>query len=65
MIIKAKITSRGGQQKTAYYKHTSNGKPIFCSRADAARFDADTAQKVLAHLKVMDSRFSDAELVES
>ena len=65
MIIKTKVETRTGQIKTAYYKHTSGGKPVCGSKGDAAHFNKEMAEKVLAQLKVIDHRFVEAEMVEA
>ena len=58
MMIKLKVDNI-----TKYYQHTSSGRPILASRGMAAQMDEATAKTVLAHLKVIDSRFKDAEIV--
>lgn len=58
MIIRLKDNNR-----TKYYKHTSNGKPMLGSKGDAANFPPEMAQKILSHLRQIDARFKEAELV--
>lgn len=58
MLIKLKDNNR-----SKYYQHTSAGKPILGARGKAANLDEATAKKVLEHLKVIDARFAEAELV--
>lgn len=59
MIIKTKIDHR-----TKYYKYmSSTGKPALGSKQEAAAFSPEQAEKVLAHLKAIDHRFAEAELV--
>jgi len=49
--------------RTKYYKHTSAGKPILGAKSQAAAFNEEQAKKVLEHLRVIDARFNEAELV--
>lgn len=65
MIIKTKIESRSGGMRTAYYKHTSGGKPVCGSKNQAAHFNTEMAKKVLSQLQTIDARFAEAELVEA
>jgi len=58
MMIRLKVDN-----KTKYYQHTSSGKPILAGKGMAAQLDSATAEKVLEHLKLIDHRFKDAELV--
>ena len=58
MIIKLKDNNR-----TKYYQHTSNGRPILGAKGLAANFDRELGQKVLEHLRQLDHRFAEAELV--
>lgn len=60
MIIKLKV-----EHRTKYYQHTSAGKPILGSKSNAASFDEPTAKKVLEHLRTIDARFVEAELVSA
>ena len=58
MIIKLKDNNR-----TKYYQHTSNGRPILGAKGKAANFSSEIGSKVLEHLKSIDVRFKEAELV--
>ena len=58
MIIKLKDNNR-----TKYYQHTSNGHPILGAKGKAANFNSELGRKVLEHLKTIDARFNEAELV--
>lgn len=49
--------------RTRYYVATSNGKAIIGHRGAAAELPPPIAAQVLAHLKQIDHRFTEAELI--
>lgn len=63
MIIRLKVEKRNGGMKTAYYTHTTAGKPMCGAKGQAANFDAEMAKKVLSQLQTIDARFANAELI--
>ena len=63
MIIKARFANTKGSVTTQYYCYTSRGEPHLGAKGQAAQFDEKTGAMVLRHLKVIDARFVNAELV--